>query len=211
MALVDPFAYPEDPHTYVHAPSGYTTYHPYKPWLRDEFVFRCVYCLTRETWGSSVSGHAELGADHFEAKSTRSDLVTTYTNLIYVCNDCNRYKLTDPLPLNPLVDPLANHLSVDESGTVTALTPEGAIFVDVLRLNTPGRIRLRQDRFTLLRLKQKYPQDEDADAIYRRAFGYPADLPDLSALNPPGGNANRGSETRSAFARRQRGELPDVY
>jgi hypothetical protein len=41
-----------------------TDYESYRPWLRDEFAFRCVYCLTRETWGP-LTGVYEL--DQFVA------------------------------------------------------------------------------------------------------------------------------------------------
>ena len=34
----------------------------YRLWLRDEFAFRCVYCLLREQWGR-VTG--EFDVEHF--------------------------------------------------------------------------------------------------------------------------------------------------
>jgi hypothetical protein len=37
------FAYPDVPHTWRHGPRGYVDDEHYKPWLRDEFIFRCVY------------------------------------------------------------------------------------------------------------------------------------------------------------------------
>jgi len=211
MTQPAPFAYPTSPHTHKHGPAGYAQYQYYKPWLRDEFVFRCVYCLTRETWGSSVIGHAELGADHFEPKSLNEALVKTYTNLLYACNDCNRYRQTEPLPINPLTTPLADHLIVDDQGRIVAKTTEGLDFIDLFDLSAPGRNRLREDRLALLRAKQNHPEDPDIDALYRRAFGYPDVLPDLSALDPPGGNANLGSEKQCCHALRLRNELPDVY
>ncbi len=42
------YDYPSVPHTRIHGPDGYTNYTSYKDWLRDEFEFRCVYCLNRE-------------------------------------------------------------------------------------------------------------------------------------------------------------------
>jgi hypothetical protein len=47
--------------------------------------------------------------------------------------------------------------------------------------------------------------------LQRRYLGYPANLPDLSALKPPGGNSRPEGIERSAFARRQRRDLPEVY
>ncbi len=40
------FAYASTDHQRRHGPRGYTSYRAYKPWLRDEFAFRCVYCLS---------------------------------------------------------------------------------------------------------------------------------------------------------------------
>ena len=56
-----PFDYPA-PHLRRHGPMGYADYASYRPWLRDEFSFRCVYCLLREQWGR-VRGLFDL--DHF--------------------------------------------------------------------------------------------------------------------------------------------------
>lgn len=45
MNLNDVLAYPANSHERRHGPLGYVDYKSYKPWLRDEFTFRCVYCL----------------------------------------------------------------------------------------------------------------------------------------------------------------------
>lgn len=39
------FTYPRRPHVRRHGPRGYRAYQSYKPWLRDAFEFRWVYCL----------------------------------------------------------------------------------------------------------------------------------------------------------------------
>ena len=44
------FQYPRSALIRRHGPRGYADYVSYKPWLRDEFLFRCVYCLSRERW-----------------------------------------------------------------------------------------------------------------------------------------------------------------
>ncbi len=44
------FAYPPTDHVRRHGPRGYENYENYKPFLRDEFDYRCVYCLLREVW-----------------------------------------------------------------------------------------------------------------------------------------------------------------
>lgn len=45
-----PFTDPATPHRRTHGPFGYERYQLFNPWLRDEFVFPCVYCLEREVW-----------------------------------------------------------------------------------------------------------------------------------------------------------------
>lgn len=47
-----PFDYPATSRARRHGPSGYLLYASYRDWLRDEFEFRCVYCLLREKWVS---------------------------------------------------------------------------------------------------------------------------------------------------------------
>ncbi|MCU0704218.1 MAG: hypothetical protein MUF18_09615 [Fimbriiglobus sp.] len=79
--MTAPFTYPDRPHGRRHGPVGYADYTSYRPWLRDEFAFRCVYCLRRETWGR-VFG--EFAVDHFLPVKHRPDLTTVYTNLLYV-------------------------------------------------------------------------------------------------------------------------------
>ena len=53
---MSPFSYPESAHVRKHGPDGYAHYENYRPWLRDEFRFRCVYCLEREQWVNNI-GH----------------------------------------------------------------------------------------------------------------------------------------------------------
>ena len=37
--------YPESRPERIHGPVGYASYESFRPWLRDEFTFRCVYKL----------------------------------------------------------------------------------------------------------------------------------------------------------------------
>jgi hypothetical protein len=43
----------------------------YRPWLRDEFTFRCVYCLLRKQWGR-VTG--EFDVEHFRPLANSPEL-----------------------------------------------------------------------------------------------------------------------------------------
>jgi hypothetical protein len=78
-------------------PRGYADYRSYRPWLRDEFTFRRVYCLIRERWGR-VTGEFDL--DHFIPQIRAVDAEAAYENLLYACHTCNlrkaRRDLLDP-------------------------------------------------------------------------------------------------------------------
>ena len=62
---MSPFVYPAQPHRRRHGPRGYAGYESYRDWLRDEFSFRCVYCLNHEQW---VIAKGAFAIDHFETK-----------------------------------------------------------------------------------------------------------------------------------------------
>jgi len=73
------FCYPDSPYVRRHGPQGYRDYRSFKPWLRDEFGFRCVYCLWRERW--YADGADTFAVDHFIPLSSRPDLICDYDNL----------------------------------------------------------------------------------------------------------------------------------
>jgi hypothetical protein len=80
--MTDPFAYPSTAHARRHGPQGYADYLSYRPWLRDDFAFRCVFCLLREQWGQMRGGHA---IDHFEPVAQYPERGAQYDNLLYAC------------------------------------------------------------------------------------------------------------------------------
>src|SRR4051812_9790541 len=112
------FAYPSGPHRRRHGPQGYTDYKNYKPWLRDEFKFRCVYCLEREVW--YPDGEDSFSADHVVPQSKDANRVTDYTNLIYACTRCNSYR-RQIRTLDPTKVALGKHLRVEADGALTGL------------------------------------------------------------------------------------------
>src|SRR5947209_17514667 len=94
-----PFAYPLAPHARRHGPRGYGGYRGYqrfKPWLRDDFTFRCVYCLFRERW--YPNGQDAFSVEHVTPQALAPDRVCDYDNLVYACVRCNSLK-----PLNLLL------------------------------------------------------------------------------------------------------------
>lgn len=67
MMLPRPFLYPSSIHSRRHGPAGYQNYESFKEWLRDEFSFRCVYCLFRERW--YPNGSMSFSIDHVIPRS----------------------------------------------------------------------------------------------------------------------------------------------
>jgi len=86
MMAMDAFRYPSRSHRRKHGPRGYQNTVEYRPWLRDEFTFRCVFCLEREQWVNRI-GH--FHGEHFLPVVERPDLALEYDNLLYVCQACN--------------------------------------------------------------------------------------------------------------------------
>jgi hypothetical protein len=195
------FSYPQSRAERKHGPAGYAAYESYRPWLRDEFMFRCVYCLKRETWGQ-VTGEFDL--DHFEPQSLAPDRELDYFNLVYACRRCNSVKLDQSID-----DPLG--LLTSESAFVL---PDGELFSNIaqvqrlirqLDLNSP---RLRTWRVMWMRIVDLAKERDSA--LYRQLAGFPDDLPNLKRLRPPTNSHPAGAED-SWHAIRERGQLPESY
>jgi hypothetical protein len=197
-----PFEYPPAPHVRRHGPQGYADYASYRPWLRDEFSFRCVYCLLREQWGRVRGIYA---IDHFLAVAHHPARVTDYDNLLYACASCNTAKgdRAVPDPLTLLTSPAVR---VAEDGTIHAEHPEAARLIELLGLDSPQSTEFRMLWIGIVSLAARH----DAD-LFRRLMGYPNDLPDLRRLEPPDGNSRPDGVGHSALVRRERGQLPETY
>lgn len=197
-----PFVYPSHPHTRRHGPIGYAGHASYRPWVRDEFAFRGVFCLRRERMGQEFG---EFAVDHFMPVKHRPDLTTEYTNLLYVCVRCNLRKV-DSFVADPLVHLTSAHLLVRNDGRLEAGTRECRQIVRVMRLNETNLVAYRAMWMGMVELSR-----DRNPLLYRRLLGFPDDLPDLSTLQPPGGNTHPDGIERSYFRQRRRGELPDTY
>jgi hypothetical protein len=176
--------------------------------LRDEFSFRCVYCLCRETW--FPDGAAAFGIDHLRARSLAPEHVSTYDNLVYACCVCNAWKKDFPELLDISTVALAEHLEAQPDGTIRPLTPWGAAMIKACSLNRHDLVTFRRDPRILLTLLVAR-RGEAARQLRKRYLGYPDDLPNLALLRPPGGNSRPDGIAASAFERRRRAELPDAY
>ena len=195
------FNYPETRTKRIHGPVGYSSYESFRPWLRDEFTFRCVYCLKRETWGQ-VTGDFEL--DHFHPQSFAAERSLDYFNLVYACRRCNLVKLAQRVE-DPLTVLSSDGVTTLPDGTLTSDRRDAIRLIRQLDLNSPN---LRQWRVTWMRIVDLARERDEA--LYRRLTAFPDDLPNLHRLRPPGNSRPEGVEN-SWYARRERGQLPDSY
>lgn len=195
-----PFAFSEMT-TRRHGPSGWKDYGRYRQWLRDEFAFRCVYCLNRERWMDTRRGYQ---IDHFVPQKIRPDLKSDYSNLLYLCVACNNIKRAKALP-DPFKVSLRASLQYHRDGNVEALQTEGERIIEVLELDDPELIDFRRRKIGGLL--------SDAESDWDRfvqEMKLPDNLPDLT-LDPPPCNSREEGLQESWFAKKQRDELPEVY
>lgn len=202
------FRYPDTPQPRRHGPCGDTDYQSYKPWLRDEFSFRCFYCLWRERW--EADGHHSFGVEHVVPQATSPEQRNVYDNLVYACNTCNSTRRNVPLPLDPRNDALGLHIQVLADGTIRSQSETGNTLVNLCRLNRPLLVEGRQRILNLLTVLRTSGRPEAVDAL-RDLLGYPTDLPNLPTLRPPDGNTRPDGIANCFFEIRKRGELPEVY
>lgn len=174
----------------------------YRPWLRDEFSFRCVYCLLREQWGQVRSLYA---IDHFLPIASHPDRGCEYDNLLYTCSTCNAAKGSRIVP-DPLVLLTSSTVRVEEDGKIHTDNPEVAPLLELLGLDSDRSCELRMLWMGIVALAAEHKPE-----LYRKLMGYPNDLPNLGRLRPPGGNARPQGVQQSCFARKEAGSLPEIY
>jgi hypothetical protein len=95
---------------------------------------------------------------------------------------------------------------VKSDGTIHAIAnSETARLIELLGLDSPKSIEYRKLWIDIVASAQ-------AD-LFVQIMGYPIDLPDLRwrKRKPPGGNSRPDGVEQSAYARRERGELPACY
>jgi hypothetical protein len=148
-----PFTYLDCPHQRRHGPRGYANYESYRPWLRDEFAFRCVSCLTREAWGPFTEVNA---LDHFVAVALRPELAGQYDNLLYSYTSCNSSKGSHRTP-DPTAVLLAPGVRVTGDGVLHAETPEAARLIELVGLNRPRLREFREPWIRIVRLAVRIP------------------------------------------------------
>lgn len=212
---LNPFPFPTEPYERRHGPKGYTSYQNFKEWLRDEYTFRCSYCLARESWFPDPE--YAFSVDHFTPKSTAPHLECVYENLYYCCRSCNTVKGVKVGLINPDRAPYGAHIRISKSARLEGLTVQGKVLIDLLALNSPRRIehRLKIVRLASIAIQlgtaTNAEKANEVRELLKQWFGFPATLPSLSTLAPPGGNSRPEGLESTYSARRARGELPDFY
>ncbi len=197
---VRPYEYPSEPHRRRHGPFGYTYYPTYLPWLKDEFSFRCVYCLKRIVWAPTD----QWVVDHLISCAEAPDMECEYDNLVLACQFCNGRKGPKRVP-DPCRVAYGRCLRVEEDGRITVIGRPGNILIKVLRLNHPWLVEQRRNQIKILATLARANQE-----LFNQLMGYPLDLCDLRKLRNPGNRRPDGLQN-CHFARRERGELPAVY
>lgn len=195
-----PFYYPDCVHTRRHGPSGYKHYNGYRDWLRDEFLFRCVYCLKREQWGTLKASYA---IDHFLPQVIYPDLELEYDNLLYSCASCNAAKGDEIVP-NPCECMLKEHVVISEDGSIQGADKEASRLISKLGLDDP---EYREFRKLLIGIVALAKNDL---TFLTQVLKFPDNLPNLGRSRPRSNSRPDGIH-QSCYARRLRGELPETY
>lgn len=203
------FDYPPDPTTRRHGPCGYADYKDFKPWLRDDFYYRCVFCLLRERL-CRPNGEDKFSVEHVIPKAVRPDLICEYTNLVYSCSKCNSFKGTLETLINPCDEALGVHLVVLDDGRIHPRTEAGADLIRALRLDREELTKFRSELLQAIKEACEKPEGKAA-AYVRSLLSFPDELPDLKRLRPPSGNTRPAGIETCCFELRRRGELPETY
>lgn len=196
------FEYPVGPHARRHGPEGYDDYSSYRDWLRDEFTFRCVYCLHRELWDPrGTAFHIEHSVPVKEHPEGECD----YSNLLYACATCNEAKKAILEVPDPCKVPFHLCLRILPDGKIETLNDAGRKLTQVLRLDSARNV---ENRYRWMRTLQAL---ESANpALYREYMGFPRDLPDLRTKRLPNNTKPEGTAS-CYFVLRERGALPATY
>jgi len=196
------YRYPSRPHSRKHGPRGYHAAAEFRPWLRDEFSFRCVYCLEREQWVNNI-GH--FHSEHFLPVVCRPNLELVYDNLLYACHACNSLKAALLVP-DPLEAMRSTTVIVARDGSIRGRTKRAKRVIDLLQLDDPSYRRRRRLILEIVETARKYNR-----SLYVELMGFPEDLPDLARLQPPTGNSRPDGVKKSYYTLRANKRLSKTY
>lgn len=202
------FDYPVAPHVRQHGPTGYKEYQSFKDWLRDEFKFRCVFCLVRERW--YPNGSDAFSVEHLKPQNKDRGGILDYENLYYACLTCNSVKRAVWPIADPCIDAYSTHLMVQADGIVVGFSKQGQILVRTLKLNEARRVAFRVRMLQLFSDLQSRLSDPRVAQLFKGHFGFPDDLPDLRTLRPLSNRRLNGVNS-CHFVLREAGKLPEIY
>ena len=197
-----PFTYPPAPHLRRHGPKGYAHVAGYRPWLRDEFTFRCVYCLFREQWGRL---RGTFNVEHFRPIASHPGDSLSYDNLVYGCAACNAGKGKQLIP-DPLTALVSADVQVNEDGTIEGQTRQARRLIRVLGLDDR-----EYTEFRLMWLEIAGLAAREDPVLHRKLMGFPENLPNVTRLRPPGGNSRPEGIEQSYLVQKQKAILPELY
>ncbi len=133
------------PSKYIVVRSAVPSREPYTEYLRElriDFWFSCAYCTMCEAEAQAIA----FSIDHYEPQTARTDLICTYSNLMYACTICNSFKqnVTPPACARAAgyrffkadQDDASEHF-VLEGETIRPLTNVGKLTISALNLNRP--------------------------------------------------------------------------
>jgi hypothetical protein len=203
------FCYPKTKHARRHWPKGYKAYDTFKPWLRDEFTFQCVFCLVRERM-KDPSGHHHFAVEHLKPKKKNPTLICQYSNLVYGCLQCNSIKGEKGPVLDPCRAAYGKHFEVQSDGTIKGLTTKGRKMIRLLRLDRGDLTAFRKRYLSLERRARASPTSPFNVEWMAAILSFPDDLPDLS-LSQPKKNSRPAGVASSYFAQKAAQTLPDTY
>jgi len=137
-----------------HHPPYSKDYTKYKPYLRQDFNYRCAYCTIHE---GEFGGLRNFAVEHFRPKWKFPELECEYTNLYYACCVCNDYKgrrwpsdedIAEGLRFSDSCeeDIYEVHFCEQNDGRLKPLTVCGDYTITHIRLNRLHLVRLRLRR-----------------------------------------------------------------
>ena len=125
--------------------------------------------------------------------------------MLYVCQACNFRKGQQAVP-DPLRVLLSGAVNVRRDGSIRGRTREAKRLIEALRLDSPSYRQRRRLMIEIVRMAARFNP-----ILYRELMGFPADLPNLAVLRPPGGNTRPAGVKKSCYAFRQQGKLSKTY
>ena len=139
--MTSPFIYPSTPHVRRHGPAGYADSTGYRPWLRDEFSFRCVYCLMREQWGR-MGGTFEI--DLISYPSSIVPIWPPSTTTLYTFAELRNPAKRELAIPDPLMTLSSRHRpSFLRMGKLHTENPDAACLIEILGLDAEDAVEFR--------------------------------------------------------------------